>query len=229
MFEPLIESSGRTRRRAGGTVLSLVVHAMVVAGAVHATQRVVKGAAAGRTDTLTFVLAAPRKAAEEVSAEESAIPAAPTDVGDMIPAAIPTVDIPAADLSSRPFDVTAVVGKVSSAGVPGLSMVVDPAPAASGVFASGQVDEPVVALSQPVPKYPAAMEQAGVAGYVELEFVVDSTGHVEPGSLKVITATHAAFVEPAREAILGGVYRAARYRGVAVRQLVQQRVAFQGG
>jgi protein TonB len=229
MFEPLIESSGRARRRAGGTVLSLVVHAMVVAGAVHATERVVKGAAMGHTDTLTFVLAAPRKASEEVNVEEQPIPAAPTDVGEMIPAAIPTVDIPAVDLSSKPFDVTAVVGKQSPAGLPALSAATGAAPGASGVFVSAQVDEPVVALSQPVPKYPAAMEEAGVGGHVEFEFVVDSAGHVEPGSLKLLTATHAGFVEPAREAILGGVYRAARYRGVAVRQLVRQRVAFQGG
>ena len=57
MFETLVESSGGMKRRAGGTVLSMLVHAMVVAGAVHATDRVVKGVGVRRADTLTFVLA----------------------------------------------------------------------------------------------------------------------------------------------------------------------------
>lgn len=105
----------------------------------------------------------------------------------------------------------------------------EPGPGIADVFVSAQVDDPAVALSQPAPRYPRAWREAGVGGYVDLEYVIDSTGHAEPASVRLISASQEPFVEAAREAILGGVYRPVRYRGSAVRQLVRQRVSFQGG
>lgn len=43
MFETLIESSGPTRRRGGETAVSVALHMVILAGAVHATERVVSG------------------------------------------------------------------------------------------------------------------------------------------------------------------------------------------
>jgi len=66
----------------------------------------------------------------------------------------------------------------------------------------------------------------GAVASVARQLGIDPTGHAEPGSVRVVSASHAAFIEPAREAILGGVYRPARNRGIVVRQLVRQRVVF---
>ena len=71
------------------------------------------------------------------------------------------------------------------------------------------------------------MQSAGIAGSVDLQFIVDTTGHVEPNSLKVLAKTHDAFVEPAKEAVLKGVYRRRKYKGEPVRQQVQQRISVQ--
>ena len=61
--------------RSGVTVLSMLVHAMVVAGAVQATERVVTSAGLARSDTLKFVLARPERAATEVQ-DEAPLPGA---------------------------------------------------------------------------------------------------------------------------------------------------------
>jgi hypothetical protein len=42
-------------------------------------------------------------------------------------------------------------------------------------------------------------------------------------------STNKQFEEPAREAIMKGVFKPARIKGQAVRQLVQQRIAFNIG
>jgi hypothetical protein len=42
----------------------------------------------------------------------------------------------------------------------------------------------------------------------------------------VLRSTNKAFEEPAREAIMKGVFKPARIRGKAVRQLVQQKISF---
>jgi hypothetical protein len=141
--ETLIESSGSARGRGGETAVSVVLHMLVLAGAVHATERAVASGALHIADTtMIFVTHSP-----------------------------------------------------------------SPARAAT----------------------PEAPSAPGVRGYVDLDFVIDASGRVEPGSVRVVAPTHGAFVIPATEAILAGVYRPARYRGNAVRQLVRQRVSFQGG
>lgn len=95
-----------------------------------------------------------------------------------------------------------------------------------GVFMSAEVEVPAEVVAQPQPQYPPLLKHAGVSGHVDLDFVIDASGRVEPGSVRLVASTHGAFVAPAMEAILTGVYRPARYRGSAVRQLVRQRVSF---
>jgi TonB family protein len=88
------------------------------------------------------------------------------------------------------------------------------------------VDEPPERIGGPSPRYPDLLRQVGTEGTVLLQFVIDTTGHVEPGSLVVISATHRAFEAPALEAALRSRYRPARVRGRTVRVLVQQAIAF---
>jgi protein TonB len=73
------------------------------------------------------------------------------------------------------------------------------------------------------------LQSAGIAGRVELQYIVDTTGHAEPGSFKILKSTHQAFEEPAREAIMKSVFKPAKFRGRPVRQLVQQAMSFKIG
>ena len=120
----------------------------------------------------------------------------------MIPTSIPTVDIPAVDLSSRKFDAVAAVGRQESVSLAGIVETGPPDAGAARAYMSAEVDDPAIAISQPTPRFPVELERAGVHGYVDLEYVIDATGHAEPGSLRVVSASHPAFVEPARAAIL---------------------------
>jgi len=81
-------------------------------------------------------------------------------------------------------------------------------------------------LSGPIPVYPELLRQAGVEGQVVLEARVDSTGRVQRASISVVSATHQAFVEPARQALLATLFRPARVNGRAVPTLVRVPFAF---
>ena len=50
-----------------------------------------------------------------------------------------------------------------------------------------------------VPAYPALLRSAGVAGAVLVEFVVDTLGRVEPGSLRLVHADHELFAASVRD------------------------------
>ena len=76
-------------------------------------------------------------------------------------------------------------------------------------------------LAGPVPAYPELLRQAGVQGRVVLEAVIDTAGHVEPGSLVVVAAAHPGFVAAARQAVAATLFRPARVRGRAVRVRVR--------
>lgn len=71
------------------------------------------------------------------------------------------------------------------------------------------------------PAYPDSLYRAGVTGRVVIEFVVDTAGRVEPASLDVLEATHPAFIEAVRAALMVAHFQAARLGGHAVRQYVQ--------
>jgi periplasmic protein TonB len=91
------------------------------------------------------------------------------------------------------------------------------------------VDDPVQPLNIPKPRYPPVLQQAGVSGFVDAQYVVDTLGHAEPVSWKVLRSSNAQFEAPAREAIMKGVFKPARIKGAAVRQLVQQSIKFNIG
>ena len=100
------------------------------------------------------------------------------------------------------------------------------AQALTETYLEAEVDDPVNPINIPRPRYPPVMQQAGITGSVDVQYVVDTTGHAEPVSWKILRSTNKAFEEPAREAIMKGVFKPARIRGKAVRQLVQQKISF---
>lgn len=57
-----------------------------------------------------------------------------------------------------------------------------------------------------LPVYPPVMEQGGVSGAVEVEAVVDSTGHVVPSSYRVLLVSHPGFEPAVRRALLAQVF-----------------------
>ena len=76
------------------------------------------------------------------------------------------------------------------------------------------------------PQYPPELLSANIEGSVSVTYVVDTTGFADSVSLKVIDATHPAFVESIRRAIPGMRFRPALLSGHKVRQLVSQTFTF---
>ncbi|OLD43196.1 MAG: hypothetical protein AUI55_03095 [Gemmatimonadetes bacterium 13_1_40CM_2_70_7] len=53
-----------------------------------------------------------------------------------------------------------------------------------------------------------------------IQAILDTTGHVEPGSVRVLESTHPAFSREARNVVLNSVFRPGRVKGRAVRVLI---------
>ncbi len=78
-----------------------------------------------------------------------------------------------------------------------------------------------------MPRYPAILRSAAVEGQVVAQFVVDTTGRVEPGSFTVVKSTHDLFVQSVRAALPSMRFEPAQVGGRKVRQQMQQPFVFQ--
>jgi protein TonB len=233
VFDNLLESKPKKKRTFGQTVLSFVLHGLIAFGAVKATQGVAEAAKDATPDTTMVFLKPPPpppppppdQPPPEVVVSQNPPPkgfqtvVAPTDIPK---------EIPPINLKEKAFDPKDFTGKGVEGGV-ATGVVGGTGPVTGEVFLEAQLDDPVQPISIPTPRYPPVLQSAGIAGAVDLQYVVDTTGHTEPGSFKVLKTTHPAFVEPAKEAILKGVFKPAKFKGQAVRQLVQQRISFKVG
>jgi TonB family protein len=95
-----------------------------------------------------------------------------------------------------------------------------------GVYAEDGVTERPQLLRSPVPRYPDSLRTAGIGGRVLVEAIVDSTGHVDSASVRILSSSHPGFEAPAREAVLGATYAAGRLNGRAVPVLVRIAIPF---
>jgi periplasmic protein TonB len=232
VFENLIESKQKGHRTVGQSALSLVVHGLIILGAIKATQGVAETIKNRPVDTTMVFLKPPPPPPPPPNQPppDVVVAANPPPKGFqtvVAPTDIPK-DIPPIDLSEKPFDPKDFTGKGVEGGV-AAGVAGGTGPVSGEVFLEAQLDDPVQPISIPTPRYPPVLQSAGIAGAVDLQYIVDTTGHAEPASFKVMKTTHPAFVEPAQEAIRKGVFKPAKFKGQPVRQLVQQRISFKVG
>ena len=89
------------------------------------------------------------------------------------------------------------------------------------VFTADQVDSAAVLMEGSAPpEYPDSLWRAGVAGRVVAEFVVDTTGAVEPGTVRIASASHAPFSDAVHRWAGSARFVPAISRGRRVRQIV---------
>jgi protein TonB len=231
VFDNLIESKAKRQRTLAQSITSLVVHGVLIFAAVKATQGVAEEIRTRPVDTTMVFLKPP----------EPPPPPPPPPPEDVIVSANPppkgfqtivnVVDIPKeippVDLNQKPFDPKDFTGKGVEGGIAtGVVGGTGPVDVRSDVYMSSEIDDPASVVSVPPPRFPPAMQAAGIAGEVVLEFVVDQSGHAEPNTIKVIRSTNKMFEEPAREAVLKGVFKPGRNRGQPIRQLVRLPIVF---
>lgn len=75
--------------------------------------------------------------------------------------------------------------------------------------------------------YPSHLRDAGVGGRVVAQFVVDASGNVVGGSIRIISSAHPDLGEQTRRAIADFRFRPARKGNNNVRQLVQMAIDWQ--
>ena len=233
MFNNLLESKPKKEKRGGGTVTSVVVHSILVGLAVYATANAAIRNEKPKQEKIDFV----ETPKDQPPPKEEPPPPPPPDVvvappppkGFQVltaPVEIPDV-IPDIDLSKKVTDENDFSGKGvaggTSKGVEGGKAVVQ----SDQPYFEFQVEKPVVPAPGSIsPRYPDMLRQAGVEGEVLAQFVVDTTGKAEPGSLKILKSSHDMFVQSVKNALPQMKFIPAEVGGKKVKQLVQQPFTF---
>lgn len=240
MFENLLESKTSRQRSWRQALVSVAAHGLVIFVAVKATQSAAEIVRSKPTITKMELFKPPDPAPPAPAAPPPPANAVvtlnppPKGFKTIVPPTDIPKDIPLPDINEKPFDPKDYTGVGqeggSSTGVIGGTGPAEGIAAGSGgggVYAMGDLDDPVQVIQIPDPRYPPALRSLSIEGAVDLRYVVDTTGHAETNSFVILSQTRPEFVNPAKEAILKGVFKPARFRGRPVRQLVQQRVKFQ--
>jgi protein TonB len=232
MFSRLPESNAVRQRRTGGLVVSTVVHVLVIALAVRATM--LTAAPSPKVRPLPPLLyvkppePAPTTQRAPAPQRNTAAPTPSVPTIPDIPQPVITPDVPTTIpnvgetiLHGREeFDRPTSFSRPESTGG---------APNAAGgpPLTEPFVEQVVVALPGTAPRYPDMLRQAGVEGDVRAQFVVDTLGRVELGSVRVLEATHDQFAAAVRTALSSRArFKPAEAGGHKVRQLVEQTFTF---
>ena len=230
MFSRLPESKPQAQRRGGGFVVSTGLHVTLLALAVQATTLTAKPPEAPTVTPVIYLPPRPdpRPLSPSVS---STVPRTNQTVVSTPPPTpfIAPVDIP----TTIPEPGTMLVPSAEDAfrQKGGIRLGDGPTNAVPNV-SDGQplteryVDRAVVALPSSSPRYPSLLQNAGVEGDVRAQFVVDTLGRVEQGSVRILESTHDSFAQAVRDALLRARFVAAEAGGRKVRQLVEQPFSF---
>ena len=221
---------------------SVLTHVLLVTLAAMATRAVLDTPSVTAADpaVLLFVPKPPSPPPPEVKRESppSVVVADPPPKGFQTIAALTDIPkvIPPVDLSQRPLDPRDFTGRGMEGGVAegvvgGTGRVETGSPGGdlNAIYEATTNDErfePAILVSQPAPRYPAALEAVGIEGQVMVEFVIDTMGKVQPPSIRIRESTHPNFAAAARAAVAGAIFRPAHLSAHAVRQLTRQSIRF---
>lgn len=231
MFNNLLESNAKKQSTTSGTIVSFVVHALLIWGAVVATKNVGEAIEEAREEKVDFVEV--KKDEPPPPKEEPPPPdivaAPPPPKGFQVltaPVNIPDV-LPEIDLSKKLTDEADFSGK-GVAGGTSKGVGSGPAPIQTDQpYFEFQVEKPVVpAPGSASPRYPDILKNAGVEGEVLAQFVVDTVGRVEIPTFTVLKKSHDLFVVAVRNSLPGMRFLPAEVGGRKVKQLVQQPFVF---
>lgn len=102
-----------------------------------------------------------------------------------------------------------------------------PATAPVATYYSPAGAQPVQSLPGATsPRYPDRLRQARVEGAVVAQYVVDTTGRIMPGSLRIVSTSDTLFAAAVRDVVEGFRFTPATLNGRKIRQLVEQPVYF---
>ena len=225
MLNVLLESRAPRSRRIGSTIASAILHAGLIAGAVALTLPGPVDANAiplPHARALVFIDPVQATRPNRSTAQESAPPGA-TPLPHVAPPTILPVTLPSIEIDPvLPPDEVRIGAGIRRPSPFGLGE-----PSSFGAATESAVDERLVDRAPRLigravePRYPAALRNAGVQGRVVVQFVVDTLGRAELGTLQVLDGGHPLFVESIRAALASYHFSAGESGGRAVRTRVQ--------
>ena len=221
MFDNLIESKRKknSKRVFGVGAVSLVVHTVVIAGAVYATLSAGEADNSVKVDTAMVFMDQPKqeKPPEQQPVQlDVPLKGFQTVVApDVIPTNIPPVNLQE-HFDPKDYSGTGVEGGVSTGMVP----------TGNEVFMEAIVEEKPAVLSGPTLQFPELLRQAQIQGRVLVQAIVDTLGRAEPNSVKVLQSPNPGFDQSAKSYVVKALFRPARVHGRAVRVLIQIPIDF---
>ena len=227
MFENLIETKPKKPKTFKTMMLSVFVHIVAISGAVYGTLQAKEAIEKPKAEKVEFV---EMKKDEPPPPEEKPPPppeivaAPPPPKGFQVltaPIKIPDV-LPEIDLSKKMTDEADFSGKGVAGGI-AKGVVGGTAPVTDQTYFEFQVEKQVApAPGNAPPRYPDMLRSANVEGEVLVQFVVDTTGRVERGSVKILKSSHELFTNAVQSALNSMRFYPAEIGGRKVKQLVQQ-------
>lgn len=234
MFNNLIESKAKKQKRFGGSLASIIVHGVIIVGAVVLTANA--GIVDDRTKVEKVDFVEVKKDEPKPPEPEKAPPppdvvvAPPPPKGFQVlqaPIDIPDV-IPDIDLSKKITDEADFSGKGVKGGIAkGVVGGTAPVPQGDQPYFDFQVEKPAaMAPGTAGPSYPDMLRSAGIEGSVLAQFVVDTSGKAEMNTFKALKSDNALFETAVKNALQRMRFLPAEVGGKKVKQLVQQPFQF---
>jgi periplasmic protein TonB len=175
--------------------------------------------------------ASPREPAQKRGMPQIVLPKVADDLPFTTDLLIPAPAVP--DLPVAALRDTIFPGQVSGQSTPHLEAVGDPAGLAASAVASGEPTpsaydvDAIPNPENPKPVYPPGALRRNIEQMFAVEFVVDTTGHVDAASILIPPSVPGEFAESVRHALVRWHFRPATLRGLAVRRSVRQPFVFQ--
>jgi protein TonB len=230
MFNQLIESKPQKQKMAGGTVFSVVLHTFLIAAAVYATARAGVKDEKSKSEKIQFVEVKkePPKVPDKPPPPKEVIVKPPPPKGFQVLRAPVKIDIkiPEIDLSKAMTNESDFSGKGVKGGT-GSGVVGGVGPVTNQTYFEFQVEKPAEMIQDGnKPKYPSVLESSGIAGEVQAQFVVNSSGKADMDSFKVLKSTNELFTQAIKNYLPRARFSPAQIGGKPVNQLVQQSFQF---
>ena len=231
MFNQLIESKPKKEKLAGGTLFSIILHTVLIGGAVYATARAGIKDEKTKAEKIQFVEVKkePPKVVEKEPPPKEVIVKPPPPKGFQVLRApvkidikIPEIDLSKAITNESDFSGKGVKGGVANGVVGGKGPVTT-----DQTYFEFQVEKPAEMLSDsPKPKYPSVLESSGIAGEVQAQFVVGTDGRADMSEFKILKQTNELFGQAVKNVLPRMHFSPAMIGGRPVKQLVQQAFQF---
>jgi protein TonB len=229
MFNQLLESKAKKDKMAGGTVFSIVLHTVLIGGAVYATAAAGVKDEKAKAEKIQFVemKKEPPKVIEKEPPPKEVVVKPPPPKGFQVLRApvkidikIPEIDLSKAMTNEADFSGKGVKGGTGTGVVGGVANT-------NQTYFEFQVEKPAEMLQDsPKPKYPSVLESSGIAGEVQAQFVVSSSGKADMDSFKVLKSTNELFTQAVKNVLPRMRFSPAMIGGKPVNQLVQQSFQF---